>query len=78
MHLMFRHHYGAKMEELAEHGDISEVTKAAREALNAGCPFYQIVYVLKSKGFLVKGDKDVFTVTPLFDAYDIDLDALPK
>ncbi|MGD0636358.1 MAG: hypothetical protein ABSA13_19520 [Beijerinckiaceae bacterium] len=40
---MFRHHYGAKMEELAGHGDISEVTKAAREALNAGCPFHQIV-----------------------------------
>jgi hypothetical protein len=34
--------------------------------------------VLKNKGFLVTGNTDVFTVTPLFDAYDIDLDVLLK
>jgi hypothetical protein len=73
---MFRHHYGAKLNELAVHGDISEATQAARAALNAGCPFAEVIRVLRDKGFHVTGDTQCFTVRALFDDIDPDDEAL--
>ncbi len=73
---MFRDRFVTAIETQPDPTDISALAKAAREALNAGVPFPQVERVLRAKGFRMEGDRDAFTVAPLFDLGDLDGDAV--